>query len=109
MLRFCAGNFCDFLAPTNGKRHVGNSGCGVVPRFRSATRQPLRKERYWLRNRELVHGGKMYVMPQLGVRISWRERCKPGPRRQFLFLAKCSRIIPAEQVELCVGSNQARN
>jgi hypothetical protein len=33
-----------------------------------------------LRNRELVHGAKMYVMPQLGVRISWRERCKPGPR-----------------------------
>jgi hypothetical protein len=22
---------------------------------------------------------KMYVMPQLGVRISWRERYKPGP------------------------------
>ena len=40
----------------------------------------IRKERYWLRNRELVHGVKMYVMPQLGVRISWRERCKPGPR-----------------------------
>ena len=40
----------------------------------------IRKERYWLRNRELVHGAKMYVMPQLGVRISWRERCKPGPR-----------------------------
>src|ERR1700692_3209670 len=39
----------------------------------------IRKERYWLRNRELVHGAKMYVMPQLGVRISWRERCKPGP------------------------------
>ena len=27
----------------------------------------------------LAHGAKMYVMPQLGVRISWRERCKPGP------------------------------
>jgi hypothetical protein len=40
----------------------------------------IRKERYWLRNRELVHGAKMYSMPQLGVRISWRERCKPGPR-----------------------------
>lgn len=39
----------------------------------------IRKERYWLRNRELVHGAKMYVMPQLGVRISWRERCKPAP------------------------------
>ncbi len=45
----------------------------------------IRKERYWLRNRELVHGAKMYVMPQLGVRISWRERCKPGPRHQFCF------------------------
>ena len=39
----------------------------------------IRKERYWLRNSELVHGAKMYVMPQLGVRISLRERCKPGP------------------------------
>jgi hypothetical protein len=39
----------------------------------------------WLRNRELVHGAKMYVMPQLGVRISWRERCKPGPRHQICF------------------------
>jgi hypothetical protein len=47
----------------------------------------IRKERYWLRNRELIHGAKMYVMPQLGVRISWRERCKPGPRHQdLLFL-----------------------
>jgi len=44
------------------------------------TNMSIRKERYWLRNRELVHGTKMYVMPQLGVRISWRERCKPGPR-----------------------------
>jgi hypothetical protein len=44
------------------------------------TNMSIRKERYWLRNRELVHGAKMYVMPQLGVRISWRERCKPGPR-----------------------------
>jgi hypothetical protein len=44
------------------------------------TNMSIRKERYWLGNRELVHGAKMYVMPQLGVRISWRERCKPGPR-----------------------------
>ncbi len=29
---------------------------------------------------ELVHGAEMNVMLQLGVRISWRERCKPGPR-----------------------------
>jgi hypothetical protein len=85
MPRFFAGNFYEFLAPTNGKRHIGNSGCGVVLRFRSATRQSIRKERYWLRNRELVHGAKMYVMPQLGVRISWRERCKPGLRHQSCF------------------------
>jgi hypothetical protein len=45
----------------------------------------IRKERYWLRNRALVHGAKMYVMPQLGVRISWRERCKPDPRHQVFF------------------------
>jgi hypothetical protein len=43
MLRFCAGNFYEFLAPTNGKRHIGNSGCGVVLRFRSATRQSICK------------------------------------------------------------------
>jgi hypothetical protein len=51
------------------------------------TNMSVRKERYWLRNSELVHGAKMHVMPQLGVRISWRERCKPGPRHQdFLFV-----------------------
>ena len=52
----------------------------------------IRKERYWLQNRELVHGAKMYVMPQLGVRISWRERCKSGPRHQnslFIRSARC--------------------
>ena len=49
------------------------------------TNMSIRKERYWLRNRALVHGAKMYVMPQLGVRISWRERCKPGPRHQVFF------------------------
>jgi hypothetical protein len=49
------------------------------------TNMSIRKERYWLRNRELVHGAKMYVMPQLGVRISLRERCKPGLRHQFCF------------------------
>jgi len=39
----------------------------------------MRKERYWLRNRELAHGAKMYVMPQLEVRISWREWCNRAP------------------------------
>jgi hypothetical protein len=52
------------------------------------TNMPIRKERYWLRNRELVHGAKMYVMPQLGVRISWRERRKPGPRHHACCHAK---------------------
>jgi len=42
------------------------------------TNMSIRKERYWLRNRELVHGAKMYVMPQLGVRISWPRH---GARR----------------------------
>ena len=88
MPRFFAGNFYEFLAPPNGKRHIGNSGCGVVLRFRSATRQSIRKERYWLRNRKLVHGANMYVMPQLGGRISWRERCKPGPRHQDLLFVR---------------------
>jgi len=59
------------------------------------TNMSIRKERYWLRNRELVHGAKMYVMPQLGVRISWRERCKPGPRHQALiFLRHAYSLLP---------------
>jgi hypothetical protein len=52
----------------------------------------IHKERYWLRNRELVHGAKMYVMPQLGVRISWRERRKPGPRHQILLLLRAGPV-----------------
>jgi hypothetical protein len=62
------------------------------------TNMSIRKERYWLRNRELVHGGKMYVMPQLGVRISWRERCKPGPRHQDLLFVR--RVLSFLSIEL---------
>ena len=29
---------------------------------------------------------KMYVMPQLGMRISWRERCKPTPGTRICLL-----------------------
>jgi len=67
------------------------------------TNMSIRKERYWLRNRELVHGAKMYVMPQLGVRISWRERCKPGPRHFLLFLCLHWRI----RLGRTAGSNPA--
>jgi hypothetical protein len=67
----------------------------------------IRKERYWLRNRELVHGAKMYVMPQLGVRISWRERCKPGLRHQFCFSSPSPLVFLPSDLNLCVGSNQA--
>jgi hypothetical protein len=75
------------------------------------TNMSIRKERYWLRNRELVHGAKMYVMPQLGVRISWRERCKPGPpgpRHQnslFIRSARCvTQKIIADRLHLTFGS-----
>jgi hypothetical protein len=71
------------------------------------TNMSIRKERYWLRNRELVHGAKMYVMPQLGVRISWREQCKPGPRHQDLLFVLRLLPFPLHQVNCYVGSNQA--
>jgi hypothetical protein len=48
---------------------------------------------------ELVHGAEMNVMLQLGVRISWRERCKPGPRHHSSGFfgapaAECRRASP---------------
>ena len=65
------------------------------------TNMSIRKERYWLRNRELVHGAKMYVMPQLGVRISWRERCTPGPRHQICFFPpRLSLALPCTSMAL---------
>jgi hypothetical protein len=72
------------------------------------TNMSIRKERYWLlRNRELVHGAKMYVMPQLGVRISWRERCKPGPRHQFCFFFAAAIPFRPSRLNLYLGSNLA--
>jgi hypothetical protein len=88
------------------------------------TNMSIRKERYWLRNRELVHGAKMYVMPQLGVRISWRERCKPGPRhhpRVSWPVRRRSPLCPAQhrflsqtaeaacERELCTFCKQSKN
>jgi hypothetical protein len=59
-----------------------------------------------------VHGAKMYVMPQLGVRISWRERCKPGPRhRNSLFIrsARCvTQKIIADRLHLTAAQQNRR-
>jgi hypothetical protein len=65
---------------------------------------PQVKERYWLRSGELVHGANMIVMPQLGVRISWRERCEPGPRHFLVFLCLYVRIRLG-RLNFFVGSN----
>jgi hypothetical protein len=65
---------------------------------------PQVKERCWLRSGELVHGANMIVMPQLGVRISWRERCEPGPRHFLVFLCLYVRIRLG-RLNFFVGSN----
>jgi hypothetical protein len=56
-----------------------------------------------------VLGAKMYVMPQLGVRISWRERCKPGLRHQscFSWLSPLALFAP-RNLSLFVGSIRLR-
>jgi hypothetical protein len=84
------------------------------------TNMSIRKERYWLRSSELAHGAKMYVMPQLGVRISWRERCKPGPRHHprlqkglqpgnFLTLAEPPTTIPSPPPSNYPAASAAKN